>query len=145
MEVLLCNYLHKQKEYYQLFNGSFCKQKCPVCGTIHKEWVLMFSPKLFFVYMWSLKAIEVIFFSVFENFYGLSHRYVYFGLSAVLRGPSYLIAILFFILVKKHFQNKNSRPIENGGREDAPMNKEDNCKSKERLPGSCDTENESCI
>lgn len=87
----------------------------------------------------------MIFFSVFENFYALSHRYVYFGLSAVLRGPSYLIAILFFILVKKHFQNKNSRPIENGGREDTSTNKEDNCKTKERLPGSSDTENESCI
>ncbi|KFM07345.1 Solute carrier organic anion transporter family member 1C1, partial [Aptenodytes forsteri] len=30
-----------------------------------------------------------------------AYRYVYLGLSAVLRGPSYLIAILFFILIKK--------------------------------------------
>ncbi|KAM6211786.1 solute carrier organic anion transporter family member 1C1-like [Sarcoramphus papa] len=74
-----------------------------------------------------------------------AYRYVYLGLSAVLRGPSYLIAILFFILVKKHFQNKNSKPTENGGQEDAPMNKEDNCKIKECLPGSSDAENESCI
>ncbi|KFQ71444.1 Solute carrier organic anion transporter family member 1C1, partial [Phaethon lepturus] len=43
-----------------------------------------------------------------------AYRYVYLGLSAVLRGPSYLIAVLFFILIKKHFQNKNSRAIENG-------------------------------
>lgn len=73
------------------------------------------------------------------------HRYVYLGLSAVLRGPSYLISIIFYILIKKHFENKNSRPIENGGREDALMNKEDNCNIKERLPGSSDAENESCI
>ncbi|OPJ70657.1 solute carrier organic anion transporter family member 1C1 [Patagioenas fasciata monilis] len=74
-----------------------------------------------------------------------AYRYVYLGLSAVLRGPSYLISIIFYILLKKHFENKNSRSIENGGREDAPMNKEDNCKIKERLPGSSDAENESCI
>ncbi|KFP43784.1 Solute carrier organic anion transporter family member 1C1, partial [Chlamydotis macqueenii] len=30
-----------------------------------------------------------------------AHRYVYLGLSAVLRGPSYLIGIVFFILIKK--------------------------------------------
>ncbi|XP_008940212.1 PREDICTED: solute carrier organic anion transporter family member 1C1-like [Merops nubicus] len=72
-------------------------------------------------------------------------RYVYLGLPAVLRCPSYLIAIFFYMLVKKNFQNKNSRPIENGGREDVPMNKEDNCKAKEQLPGSSDAENESCI
>ncbi|XP_032842130.2 solute carrier organic anion transporter family member 1C1 isoform X7 [Tyto alba] len=74
-----------------------------------------------------------------------AYRYVYLGLSAVLRGPSYLIGIIFYILIKTNFQNKNSRPTENGGREDAPMNKEDNCKIKERLPGSSDAENESCI
>ncbi|NXK07043.1 SO1C1 protein, partial [Herpetotheres cachinnans] len=74
-----------------------------------------------------------------------AYRYVYLGLSAVLRGPSYLIAIIFFILIKKHFQNKNSRPIENGEREDAVMSKEDYCKIKECLPGSSDAENESCI
>ncbi|NWX23255.1 SO1C1 protein, partial [Aegotheles bennettii] len=74
-----------------------------------------------------------------------AYRYVYLGLSAVLRGPSYLIGIIFYVLVKKHFQNKNSRPIENGGREDVPMNREDNCEIKERLPGSPDTENESSI
>ncbi|XP_075296299.1 solute carrier organic anion transporter family member 1C1 [Opisthocomus hoazin] len=74
-----------------------------------------------------------------------AYRYVFLGLAAVLRGPSYLLGFVFFIFVKKHFQNKNSRPVENGGREDAPMNKEDICKIKERLPGSSDTENESCI
>ncbi|CAN0044534.1 unnamed protein product [Bubo scandiacus] len=74
-----------------------------------------------------------------------AYRYVYLGLSAVLRGPSYLIGILFYILIKKDFQNKKSRPIVNGGREDAPINKEDNCKIKEHLPGSSDVENESCI
>ncbi|XP_065539675.1 solute carrier organic anion transporter family member 1C1-like [Lathamus discolor] len=74
-----------------------------------------------------------------------AYRYVYLGLSAVLRGPSYLIAVLFYILIKKHFQNKDCRPIENGGREDVPVNKEDNCKIKEHLPGSTDAENESCI
>ncbi|NXJ97677.1 SO1B3 protein, partial [Corythaixoides concolor] len=60
-------------------------------------------------------------------------------------GPSYWVVILFCILIKKHFQNKNSRPIENGGREDAPMNKEDNRKIKHHLPCSSDAENESCI
>ncbi|XP_010184970.1 PREDICTED: solute carrier organic anion transporter family member 1C1-like, partial [Mesitornis unicolor] len=74
-----------------------------------------------------------------------AYRYVYLGLSAVLRGPSYLLAIIFYILIKKHFQNKNSRPIENGGREDASMNKEENRKIKEHLPGSPDAESESCI
>ncbi|NXV93922.1 SO1A1 protein, partial [Calonectris borealis] len=74
-----------------------------------------------------------------------AYRHVYLGLSAVLRGPSYLIAIFFYILVKKHFQNKNSRPTENGGRQNGPMSKEDNCKIKEHLPGSSDAENESCI
>ncbi|NXI64332.1 SO1A1 protein, partial [Anseranas semipalmata] len=74
-----------------------------------------------------------------------AYRYVYLGLSALLRGPSYLLAILFFILLKKHFQNKNSRPTENGGKEDVPMNKEDNCKSQENLAGSPDAEKESCI
>ncbi|KFW01469.1 Solute carrier organic anion transporter family member 1C1, partial [Eurypyga helias] len=43
-----------------------------------------------------------------------AYRYVYLGLSVVLRGPSYLIAIIFYMLVKKHFGNKNSRPTENG-------------------------------
>ncbi|XP_066857067.1 solute carrier organic anion transporter family member 1C1-like isoform X3 [Anser cygnoides] len=74
-----------------------------------------------------------------------AYRYVYLGLSALLRGPSYLLAIFFFIFLKKHFQNKNSRPTENGGKEDVPMNKDDNCKSKENLAGSLDAENESCI
>ncbi|NXT54700.1 SO1A1 protein, partial [Pluvianellus socialis] len=74
-----------------------------------------------------------------------AYRYVFLGLAAVLRGPSYLIAVLFYILIKKHFQNKNSRPVENGGTEDAPMNREVNCKIKEGLPGSSDAENESCI
>ncbi|XP_035167684.1 solute carrier organic anion transporter family member 1C1-like [Oxyura jamaicensis] len=74
-----------------------------------------------------------------------AYRYVYLGLSALLRGPSYLLAILFFIFIKKHFQNKNSRPTKNGGKEDVPMNKDDNCKSKENLAGSPDAENESCI
>ncbi|NXF62528.1 SO1A1 protein, partial [Ciccaba nigrolineata] len=74
-----------------------------------------------------------------------AYRYVYLGLSAVLRGPSYLIGIFFYILIKKDFQNKKSRPIVNGGREDAPINKEDNCKIKQHLPGSSDVENESCI
>ncbi|NXP15151.1 SO1C1 protein, partial [Thinocorus orbignyianus] len=74
-----------------------------------------------------------------------AYRYVFLGLSAVLRGPSYLISIVFYILIKKHFQKKNSTPIENGGTEDAPINKEDNCKTKERLPGYSDAENESSI
>uniref|UniRef100_A0A8C3JJP9 Solute carrier organic anion transporter family member n=1 Tax=Calidris pygmaea TaxID=425635 RepID=A0A8C3JJP9_9CHAR len=74
-----------------------------------------------------------------------AYRYVFLGLAAVLRGPSYLISIVFYILVKKHFQNKNSTPIENGGREDGPINTEENCKIKERLPGFSDAENESCI
>ncbi|NXK46989.1 SO1A1 protein, partial [Chauna torquata] len=74
-----------------------------------------------------------------------AYRYVYLGLSMLLRGPSYLLAILFFIFMKKHFQKKNSRPAENGGGEDVPMNKEDNCKSKECLTGSSDAEKESCI
>ncbi|NWR06232.1 SO1A2 protein, partial [Paradoxornis webbianus] len=71
-------------------------------------------------------------------------RYVFLGLGAILRGPSYLVGIIFYILIKKHFQNKNSRPLENG-QEDAAVNKEDNCKIKERLPGSSDAENESSI
>ncbi|NWQ66745.1 SO1A2 protein, partial [Neopipo cinnamomea] len=74
----------------------------------------------------------------------IANRYVFLGLAAVLRGPSYLIAIVFYILVKKHFQNKNSKPIENG-QEDASVNKEDNCKIKQHLPGSPDGENESSI
>ncbi|NWW06689.1 SO1C1 protein, partial [Oreocharis arfaki] len=73
-----------------------------------------------------------------------ANRYVFLGLAAILRGPSYLIGIIFFIFIKKHSQNKNSRPLENG-QEDAAMNKEDNCKIKERLPGSSDAENESSI
>ncbi|NXU74943.1 SO1A1 protein, partial [Oreotrochilus melanogaster] len=74
-----------------------------------------------------------------------AYRYVYLGLSAALRGPSFLIGIIFFILVKKDFQSKNSSPVENGGREDANMNREDNCRAKELLPGSPDAENESSI
>ncbi|XP_026646101.1 solute carrier organic anion transporter family member 1C1-like [Zonotrichia albicollis] len=73
-----------------------------------------------------------------------ANRYVYLGLGALLRGPSFLVAIIFYALIKKHFQNKNSGPVENG-QEDAAMNKEDNCKIKERLPGSPDAENESSI
>ncbi|NXO92433.1 SO1A2 protein, partial [Certhia brachydactyla] len=71
-------------------------------------------------------------------------RYVFLGLGAILRGPSYLVGIIFYTLMKKHFQNKNSRTLENG-QEDAMRNKEDNCKIKERLPGSSDAENESSI
>ncbi|KAJ7395569.1 hypothetical protein BTVI_153489 [Pitangus sulphuratus] len=74
----------------------------------------------------------------------VSNRYVFLGLAALLRGPSYLFAIICYIFIKKHFQNKNSEPIENG-QEDAPMNKEDNCKIQQRLPGSPDGENESSI
>ncbi|KFW83744.1 Solute carrier organic anion transporter family member 1C1, partial [Manacus vitellinus] len=48
----------------------------------------------------------------------IANRYVFLGLAAVLRGPSFFIAIIFYILIKKHFQNKNSKPIENG-QEDA--------------------------
>ncbi|NWT53522.1 SO1C1 protein, partial [Erythrocercus mccallii] len=73
-----------------------------------------------------------------------ANRYVFLGLGAILRGPSYLIGIIFYRMMKKHFQNKNSRPLENG-QEDAAVNKEDNCKIKERLPGSSDAENESSI
>lgn len=116
----------------------------------------MFSPKflfvcLFVVYLRALKAIKVIFFLVFLKnstpgliFCALSHRYVYLGLGALLRGPSFLVAIIFYTLLKKHFQNKSSRPLENG-QEDAAPNKEDNCKVKEHLPGSSDAENESSI
>lgn len=75
----------------------------------------------------------------------LSYRYVYLGLPAVLRGPTYLIAIVFYMMIKKTYQNKNSRPVEDGGREDASLNKEDNCKIKERVPGSSEAENESSI
>ncbi|NXA71609.1 SO1A1 protein, partial [Thryothorus ludovicianus] len=71
-------------------------------------------------------------------------RYVFLGLGAILRGPSYLVGIIFYILIKKYFQNKNSKTLENG-QEDATMNKEDNCKIKERFPGSSDAENESSI
>ncbi|OWK62459.1 Solute carrier organic anion transporter family member 1C1 [Lonchura striata] len=71
-------------------------------------------------------------------------RNVYLGLGAILRGPSFLIGIIFYTMIKKHFQNKKSSPVENG-QEDAAMNKEDNCKIKERLPGSSDAENESSI
>ncbi|XP_018775400.2 solute carrier organic anion transporter family member 1C1-like [Serinus canaria] len=73
-----------------------------------------------------------------------ANRYVYLGLGALLRGPSFLVAIIFYTLLKKHFQNKSSRPVENG-QEDAAPNKEDNCKVKEHLPGSSDAENESSI
>ncbi|NXB08776.1 SO1A1 protein, partial [Cnemophilus loriae] len=73
-----------------------------------------------------------------------TNRYVFLGLGAILRGPSYLIAIFFYTSIKKHFQNKDSRPLENG-QEDTAMNKEDNCKIKECLPGSSDAENESSI
>ncbi|XP_027516091.1 solute carrier organic anion transporter family member 1B3-like isoform X2 [Corapipo altera] len=74
----------------------------------------------------------------------VANRYVFLGLAAVLRGPSYFVAIIFYILIKKHFQNKNSKPIENG-QEDASMNKEENCKIKQCLLGSPDGENESSI
>ncbi|NXQ39430.1 SO1C1 protein, partial [Catharus fuscescens] len=73
-----------------------------------------------------------------------AHRYVFLGLGAILRGPSYLFGIIFYTLIKKQFQNKNCRPLENG-QEDAAMNEEDNCKIKERLPGCSDVENESSI
>ncbi|XP_017679458.1 PREDICTED: solute carrier organic anion transporter family member 1C1-like isoform X2 [Lepidothrix coronata] len=74
----------------------------------------------------------------------VANRYVFLGLAAVLRGPSFLVAIIFYILIKKHFQNKNSKPIENG-QEDASVNKEENCKIKQCLPGSPDGEDESSI
>ncbi|XP_072217592.1 solute carrier organic anion transporter family member 1C1-like [Excalfactoria chinensis] len=70
-------------------------------------------------------------------------RYIYLGLSAVLRAPSYLLAILFFILLKKNIENKNSRLAENGGREDVPMNKDDNCKNSEHLTSPSEAEKES--
>ncbi|XP_025948411.2 solute carrier organic anion transporter family member 1C1-like [Dromaius novaehollandiae] len=74
-----------------------------------------------------------------------AYRYAYLGLSAVIRAPSYLLGILFLILVKKHYQAMKSRSIENGGREDAPMNKEDNFKSNEPLADLPEAEKESCI
>lgn len=40
-------------------------------------------------------------------------------------------------------QNKNSRLAENGGREDVPMNKEDNCKNGEHLTSPPEAEKES--
>ncbi|NXO20019.1 SO1C1 protein, partial [Cisticola juncidis] len=73
-----------------------------------------------------------------------ANRNVFLGLGAILRGPSYLIGIIFYTLIKKHFKNQKSRPLEYG-QEDAAENKEENCKIKERLPGSCDAENESSI
>ncbi|XP_041254515.1 solute carrier organic anion transporter family member 1C1-like [Onychostruthus taczanowskii] len=72
-----------------------------------------------------------------------ANRYVFLGLGTILVAPSFLVGIIFYTLVKKHFQNKNSSSLENG-QEDAAMNKEDNCKIKEHLPGS-DAENESSI
>ncbi|NXA51334.1 SO1B3 protein, partial [Nothocercus julius] len=74
-----------------------------------------------------------------------AYRYTFLGLSAALRAPSYLLGILFIIQVKKHYQAKKSRPTENGGREEVPMNKEDNFKSSEPLAGSPEAGNESCI
>ncbi|NWY42753.1 SO1C1 protein, partial [Sylvia atricapilla] len=71
-------------------------------------------------------------------------RYVFLGLGAILRGPSFLVGIIFYILIKKDFQNMDSRPLENG-QEDAAVNKKDNCKIKEHLQGSSDAENESSI
>ncbi|NWI21650.1 SO1C1 protein, partial [Crypturellus soui] len=74
-----------------------------------------------------------------------AYRYAYLGLSAILRAPSYLLGILFIILVKKHYQDKKSKCTENGGREDVLMNKEDHFKSSEPLAGSLEAENESGI
>lgn len=90
------------------------------------------------------KSLKVIFFDLKKRHCLLfSDRYVYLGLSAVLRAPSYLLAILFFILIKRNIQNKNSKLAENGGREDVPMNKEDNCKNSEHLASSSEAEKES--
>ncbi|XP_019400008.1 PREDICTED: solute carrier organic anion transporter family member 1B3-like [Crocodylus porosus] len=74
-----------------------------------------------------------------------AYRKAYLGLTAGLRAPSYLIALLFFLMVKKHYQAKDSKPTENGGKEDIPMNGETNSKSCEYLSGSSDAEKESYI
>ncbi|NWX84327.1 SO1C1 protein, partial [Nothoprocta ornata] len=74
-----------------------------------------------------------------------AYRYAFLGLSAVLRAPSYLLGLLFIVLVKKHYPVKKSRSTENGGREEVPTNKEDGFKSSEPLTGSLKAESESCI
>uniref|UniRef100_A0A8C6ZPI3 Solute carrier organic anion transporter family member n=1 Tax=Nothoprocta perdicaria TaxID=30464 RepID=A0A8C6ZPI3_NOTPE len=74
-----------------------------------------------------------------------AYRYAFLGLSAVLRAPSYLLGLIFIVLVKKHYPAKKSTSTENGGREEVPMNKEDGFKSSEPLTGSLEAENKSCI
>uniref|UniRef100_A0A8D0LC64 Solute carrier organic anion transporter family member n=1 Tax=Sphenodon punctatus TaxID=8508 RepID=A0A8D0LC64_SPHPU len=74
-----------------------------------------------------------------------AYRYTYLGLVAGLRGPSYLVAFVFFMLVKKHFRAKDSKVTQNGEREGVLLNEEANSKSNELLTRSPDADKETCI
>ncbi|XP_074839831.1 solute carrier organic anion transporter family member 1B3-like [Carettochelys insculpta] len=73
------------------------------------------------------------------------YRYTYLGLVASFRAPSYILGFLFYTMVKKRYQPRDPKSIENGGQESVPMNEEATSKSNEHLSGSSEVERESCI
>ncbi|XP_066489880.1 solute carrier organic anion transporter family member 1B3-like [Tiliqua scincoides] len=62
-----------------------------------------------------------------------AYRHSYFGLMFGLRGPSYLLGLVFFFLVKKHFGGKDTKPTDNGIKESVPLNEEAKSNGNELL------------
>ncbi|CAI5786434.1 solute carrier organic anion transporter family member 1C1-like isoform X2 [Podarcis lilfordi] len=72
------------------------------------------------------------------------YRHYFFGLTFVLRAPSYLLGIVFFLFVKKHFGAKQDDSPETRRKEDA-LNGETKLNGAEHTAGLSDAEMDTCI
>ncbi|XP_062839240.1 solute carrier organic anion transporter family member 1B1 [Anolis carolinensis] len=73
------------------------------------------------------------------------YRYSFFGLVYGLRAPSYLLAIVFFIIVKKHFERQKADAAENGWKEGEPLNGEMKPSDSERTAGPSVADTDTCL
>ncbi|XP_063164277.1 solute carrier organic anion transporter family member 1B3-like isoform X2 [Candoia aspera] len=73
------------------------------------------------------------------------YRYSFYGLTLGLRVPSYLLAFIFFLLVKKHVGEQEAKEAENGSKEGAPLNEEIKLKDTELSAHRSDAEMNTCL
>ncbi|XP_042323632.1 solute carrier organic anion transporter family member 1B1-like [Sceloporus undulatus] len=73
------------------------------------------------------------------------YRYSFFGLVFALRAPSYLLGLVFFYLVKKHFERQNADAAENGMKEGVALNGEMKPNDSERTASPHEADMDTCI
>ncbi|XP_053112162.1 solute carrier organic anion transporter family member 1B3-like isoform X2 [Hemicordylus capensis] len=74
-----------------------------------------------------------------------AYRYYFLSLIYGLRAPAFLLGLVFFLLVKKHFGGKGTPTPENGKKEDVPLNEEAKSNGNELVVRPSDGDKDSCI